>query len=254
MKIKVLGSSIDGTNGRHFAASYVINGKVAIDAGTIGMISSIEEQKQIKHVFLSHPHVDHIASLPIFLDNVYQLGPECPVIYLDDFARDCLLRDVFNERLWPDLARLSQEESPFLRLQPLVENETVRVGDLHVTPLRLNHVVPTLGFVIEDGEAAVALVSDTSPTDEIWAAARGKENLRAVFLEAAFPNSMAWLADKAGHLTPAMFLSEYRKLDREVPVVAVHIKPAFYHEVVQDLQDLELSQLEISQPNSVYEF
>ena len=254
MKIKVVGSAIDGNSGRQFAASYLVDRTVAIDAGSVGMISSVDEQREIKHIFISHCHIDHIATLPMFLDNVYALGPDCPTIYGNEFLRDSLLRDVFNERLWPDLIRLSHEESPFLKFRLLDSGDTTQVGSLSITSIELNHVVPTLGFIIEDAESAVAIISDTSPTEAIWTAAAKQPKLKAVFLESAFPNSMTWLADKAGHLTPEMFRQEYSKLGRDVPVIAVHIKPAFFEEVVGDLQALNLSQLTISKPNTSYEF
>ena len=41
----------------------------------------LEDQSRIKHVFLTHSHLDHTASLPIFLDNVYVAGPDCPKVY-----------------------------------------------------------------------------------------------------------------------------------------------------------------------------
>lgn len=255
MKIKVVGSSIDDRSmGPQFAASYILNGSVAIDAGSIGMISSVGEQCAIKHIFLSHSHLDHIASLPIFLDNVYAFGPDCPTIYGSTSVRDCLLQDMFNERMWPDLIRLSKDESPFLRFLEIENGVTTEVEGLRLTPVELHHVVPVFGFIIEEADSAIAIISDTGPTDAMWSQARSTPNLKAVFLESAFPNSMAWLAERAGHLTPQMFRDEYQKLGLDLPVYAVHIKPAFYDEVVGDLKSLGLAQLEITRPNTVYEF
>jgi len=254
MKIKVLGSSIDVGNGGHFVASYVIDGHVAIDAGSIGLIGAVEEQRAIKHIFLSHPHVDHIAALPILLDNVYEIGPDCPTIYCSEFTRDALLQNIFNERLWPDLVRLSNEESPFFSFQLLKHRTVTEIGDLTVTTIDLDHVVPTFGFLVENEESAIAIVSDTSPTEEIWSVARAHSKLKAVFLESAFPNSMVSLAERTGHLTPLMFMQEYRKLDRDIPVVAIHIKAAYSKQVIRELESLGLAQLKISEPNAIYEF
>ena len=254
MRIRVLNSSTDGVSGRQFAASYLVNDCVAIDAGSIGMLSSVQAQREIHHVFVSHPHMDHVASLPVFLDNVYQRGPKCPIVYGSEFVRDSLQRDVFNDRLWPDLIRLSQVESPFLQFKLIESGVAIVIDDLQITPIAINHVVPTVGFIIEDDTAAIAIVSDTSPTEEIWSVARNNAKLRAVFLEAAFPSSMAWLAKKAAHLTPLEFRHEYRKLNRDVPVYAVHIKPAYYDEVVAELEALEIEQLRISEVNRDYEF
>ena len=254
MKIKLLGSSVDHAAGPQFSASYLIEEHIAIDAGSIGFMSCLEKQRKIEHVFLTHSHVDHIVSLPIFLDNVYQPGADCPLVYGSDAVRESLLRDVFNERVWPDLIRLSREESPFLRFVSLQPEEPVTIDSITVTPVTLNHVLPTFGFVVEDAQSAVAFVSDTSSTDAIWQIAAGKPHLKAVYLEAAFPNRMRWLADKAGHLTPELFAKEYEKLGRDLPVVAVHIKPAFQDEVIPELELLGLPELIIGGSNKEFEW
>jgi cAMP phosphodiesterase len=175
-------------------------------------------------------------------------------VYGSDAVREALLRDVFNDRVWPDLIRLSHDESPFLRFKALLEQEPVVIEGITMTPVLLNHVLPTFGYIVEDEKSAVAIISDTSPTDAVWRVAAAKPHLKAVFLEAAFPNRMAWLADKAGHLTPKLFATEYAKLGRELPVIAVHIKPAFHEEVTAELESLGLPQLIIARPNEVYEW
>ena len=108
-----------------------------------------------------------------------------------------------------------------------------------MTPVAIDHVIPTFGFIGDDGATAVVFISDTSPTEAIWERARQNPRLRAVVLEAAFPNSMDWLAKKAAHLTPALFREEYAKAGRPLPVVAVHIKPTFYEAVVADITTVE---------------
>ena len=104
MKINIVGSTVDSRcPGQQYAATYVINDIVAIDAGSIGFQSSIEVQRRIRHVFLSHGHMDHIASLPIFLDNVYQYGPEYVSVHAPQETLDSLRTDIiFNE---PSVAR-----------------------------------------------------------------------------------------------------------------------------------------------------
>jgi hypothetical protein len=64
---------------------------------------------------------------------------------------------------------------------------------------------------------------------------------------------MAWLAEKTKHLTPELMRQEYEKLDRRVPVIVVHIKPAYYEEVTAELKAMNLPSLEIATPNREYE-
>src|SRR5262249_25505895 len=154
---------------------------------------------------------DHLASLPIFLDNVYTGNEDCVTVYGTEPVLDCLRKDVFNDRLWPDLVTLSGQGRPFLKLHLLEPGRTVIVEGLSLTPVPVQHAVPTVGFLVSDEQSTVVIPSDTSPTHEIWERAREAKNLKAVFLEATFPKKMAWLAELAQHLTPELFAQEAAK-------------------------------------------
>ena len=65
---------------------------------------------------------------------------------------------------------------------------------------------------------------------------------------------MSDLAAVSKHLTPAMFAAEARKLARQVPFIAVHIKPRFYDQVVAELGGLDLADVQIGEPGATYEF
>ncbi|MDA1231982.1 MAG: 3',5'-cyclic-nucleotide phosphodiesterase [Planctomycetota bacterium] len=254
MKVQFLPSTVGAPATTQFCIAAVVNDTIAIDAGTIGLVSPIERQRQIKHIFLSHSHLDHIASLPLFLDNIYRPGPDCPSVYACGATAKCLREDVFNDRLWPDFIRLSDEESPFLKLQILKPEVPVNLQDLTVIPVPLKHVVPTMGFILQDTDSAIAVVSDTSPSQRIWEVLASTKNLRAVILDCSFPNSHRWLADKSGHLCPELFAEEIRKLPDSVKVIAYHLKPCFFDEIAHELQSIPRANLEIGVPGREYIF
>lgn len=254
MKIRIVGSSVGGGDPQQFLLSYVVDGAISIDAGCIGLMSPLADQSRIRHVFLSHSHIDHISSLPCFLDNVYAPGPECVTLYGHAATLESLRTDFFNDRIWPDLVRLSAEETPFLKLVPLSSEQSVSVEGVTVTPVELDHVVPTFGYLISSGPSTVAIISDTAPSQRVWEVANAAPQLKAVFLEVSFPDSMAWLAEKTKHLTPLLFRDEIAKLTRPVDVIAVHIKPAFRAQVIQELEALKLPRLCIGESEGIYEF
>ena len=64
------------------------------------------------------------------------------------------------------------------------------------------------GFVITDGDAALAMSGDTGPTDKLWKVLNKTQHLKALLLETSFPNELQDLADISGHLTPATLRSE----------------------------------------------
>ncbi len=237
-----------------FLTTFLIDGRIAIDAGSIGFAPLVVQQP-VEHLFVSHSHIDHIASLPMFLENVYEPNDDAVAVYASESVLECLQRDVFNDRIWPDFIGLSKKFPPFLRTRVVSSGEAIDVGgNLRVTPIAVDHVVETFGFIVEDEHTAIVIASDTAPTDLIWAEAAKRPHLSAVFLECSFPASLEWLAEEALHLTPAMYATEIRKLGRPVRNIAMHIKPGSRATVVEELEAQGLDQLEIGDPGRVYEF
>lgn len=256
MKITLLPSSLgtDAAAARQYLTSFIVNETVAIDAGSLGLLHSWEDQARLKHIFLSHSHMDHVASLPLLLENVYEHGEHSVTVHGSSFVLDCLSRDMFNDRIWPDFIGLSRPEDPFLRVARLEPRQPVEVENLRITPVPVDHTVPTLGFVIEDAAGAVIIVGDTGPTEEIWQVANALPRLRAVFLETSFPDALKQLAVISRHLTPATFAQELKKLKQPVPVYVVHIKSRYYDAVTRELAALALPNVIIAQSGVPYCF
>jgi ribonuclease BN (tRNA processing enzyme) len=237
-----------------YLSSCLVNGTLLIDAGSFGFWSTPEEQAKVRHVLLTHTHMDHIASLPIFVENVYEGKSQGVTIHASTPVLEAVRQDVFNERLWPDFVALSEGEKPFLHLSPFEPGQTIEVEGLRITSVAVNHVVPTAGFLLSDAGATVAYLGDTGPTEEIWRLANERADLKAVFMEATFPDDLAWLAELSRHLTPRTFAEEVRKLARPVRVIATHLKARYRDRVLAELQALGLPNVEEARFGVDYEF
>ncbi|MFO1021274.1 MAG: 3',5'-cyclic-nucleotide phosphodiesterase [Planctomycetales bacterium] len=254
MKIRQIGSAVGNGDGHQNLTTFLINETVAIDAGCLGYISPVEVQRAVKQVFLSHSHIDHVGSLPSFLSNVYEPRGDGPTIHAGGFVLDSLRRDLFNDRIWPDLERLSAGVVSFYRTDELVSERPVVVEGLTITPIEVNHVVPTHGFLVQDATGtAVLFVSDSGPTERIWEIANATPGLKMVFMECSFPNALGELAMKTKHLTPALFERELAKLKIPAQIVAVHLKTGFHQTVVEELNALKIRNLEIGGGDRVWE-
>jgi ribonuclease BN (tRNA processing enzyme) len=254
MKIRLLGSSVPDAARRQYVSSYLINGTVGIDVGCTGFYGSPEEQEAIKHIFLTHSHTDHTASLPIFVENAWTPAGQCPNIYGGPETLDAVQKHIFNEVTWPDFIALSRNMPPFLRICPIESEVPIHAAGLTITPVPVNHVVPTFGYLVSDTNSAVIFGADSGPTDRIWEVAHETPNLRAVFLEACFPNSLSGLAKASLHLTAEMFAGEVAKIPAGVKIIAIHIKVRYRDEVICELEALQLPDLEIGQCDKDYEF
>jgi ribonuclease BN (tRNA processing enzyme) len=256
VKVMLVPSSVstDGAETHQFLTTILINDTVAIDAGSLGLYGGPREQSRVRHVLISHSHIDHLGSLPVFVENVYEGRSDCVTIYGSAAVLDALRRDIFNGRVWPDFIGMSSPATPFLKVQTLESGKPVEIDGLSITPVDVNHVVPTHGFLIDDGSVAVAISSDTGPTDELWKHANRVPHLKAVFLEATFPNALGRLATISGHHTPATFARDVQKIKGPVRLIALHIKPSVHTEVVRELEALGLPNLEIRQIGKTYQF
>ena len=249
MKLTLIPSSVLGSTEHHqFLSSAVVNDVIALDAGCLGFYRAAEDQARVRHVFLTHTHMDHLASLPIFVENAYEAKAECVTIHASADVLDCCQRDLFNNRIWPDFVALSKgSDKPFMKLSAFEAGQTIEIEGVKITSVAVNHVVPTVGYIVSDGRTSIGFVSDTGPTDEIWQRLNKVPDLKAVFLEATFPNNMAWLADISKHLTPAMFGAELKKLNRAVRTVVVHMKARFQPQVMAEIRALSLPHVEFGQ-------
>jgi ribonuclease BN (tRNA processing enzyme) len=252
MKVLLVPSAV-GAAPLQYLTTLLVNDAVAFDAGSLGFYGTPAEQARVRHVFLTHAHIDHLASLPIFLENVSDDSGTCPTVFAPEPVLDVLRNDLLNDRLFPDFVRLSRDGPPLVRLEAVEPGRPVRAGGLTVTAVPVDHVVPTVGYLIDDGTAAIAFVTDTAPSDAIWEAANRTPNLKAVFLELTFPESVTWLARVAKHLTPSLFAAEVRKLRPGVPVHVIHLKARYRDQAVRELAALGLPGVSVLEPGKAFE-
>lgn len=252
MNVTILPSAPGAPSDRtgQFLTSYLIDGEVAIDAGCVGLMPDIAAQARVRHIVLTHGHLDHIASLPILLDNVYKMA-EPPVLHASRETLTALREGLLDGTHWPDLDWLASAEPPFVRIEPFETGRAFRAGELRITPVPVDHTIPSWGFLVESRGAGAVFSSDTGPTEALWERANGCSGLGAVFLEASFPDALAEIARASCHHTTGTFAEELKKLRRASPVYAVHLKPRFVAEVAEELEALRLPNVRIGWPGTV---
>jgi ribonuclease BN (tRNA processing enzyme) len=224
MELRVLGCSGGEAEG-HRLTGLLVNGCVAIDAGSITQALSTQEQIGIRQIFISHSHLDHICTLPFFTKNIFG-HTDVPVqIHALPETLDALRRHLFNDELWPDFSVIPSPDNPIIRFSEITPGQTYEVEGLRVTPILVNHLVPCVGYLVEDDTSAFIFSSDTAETDQVYAVANRTPNLKLFITEASFPNEQDWLAEASKHLTPLKLGAELKKLTVDVPVGIYHLTP-----------------------------
>lgn len=223
LAIRALGP-YGGSAPGHRLTTFLVDGSTALDAGSLTETLSLSAQRRVERIVLTHAHFDHIASLPLLIENLY--GQAWPLeIVAPGPVLACLSRDILNDRIWPDFTRLPSRARPSVRLRAIPEGRPFTAGHVTFTPFAVSHVVPAYGYVVAKPGRSVVFSGDTEPTDRLWRAARAARNLKAIFLELSFCNEQRDVARASLHLTPAMVLSELPKAPERVPVYLYHMKP-----------------------------
>jgi cAMP phosphodiesterase len=256
LRVRLLPSSAGRESQLQSLTSFIINDRLAIDGGSIGFALAPDEMGAIRHVVVTHAHSDHTASLPIYVAEAFTLLDGPIIIYALEEVVSALRDFVFNDHIWPDFQKipLMNGSGPTIEFRVLEMGKKVNVAGIDLTPIPVNHVVPTVGLLAEEDGAAVVFTSDTYTTDEIWEAARRAEGLRAVFVDVSFPNELGELAAASKHLTPELLAADLKKLDRDVDVYAVHIKPTNRDDVIRQLAMLKNPRVSVGEINRVYQW
>jgi ribonuclease BN (tRNA processing enzyme) len=258
VKIQLLPSSFDSTGNaspEQRLTCFLIDEFVAVDAGSIALALGPKQREAIRDIVITHPHMDHIASLPIFIDDLFATLREPVRIHATEEVISALERDVFNWTVYPRFSELENEYGPVMVYKPFQINQEFAIGSLKFLAIPVNHVVPTVGLIVRSESATVAFSSDTAETDLFWNAVNRLDRLDALFIEASFPSTMAKLAEVSYHLTPNTLRTELGKLTHNgFDILAVHLKPAYRDALVKEIENLEVPGLSIMVPGQVYEW
>jgi 3',5'-cyclic-nucleotide phosphodiesterase len=247
VKFHVIGCSGGQAPGYNIS-SYLVNDSTLIDAGSAAGVLNLKSQKKIKNILITHVHLDHVMALGGLVENLYGIKGTAINVWGIDEAVCALKRHFFNDTLWPDFTRITgdTQPTPVLAFQSLPEEKAVPVGDLAVTAVRVNHIIPSVAFFIESEKKTFLHVGDTGPAEKVWSIARLKENLCAVVLEASLPNRLQDVADISRHLTPRTLVRELDKLGRpSVPILVTHLKPLYRQEIMRELKRVKGYRLRI---------
>jgi len=225
MRIRVLGCS-GGIGAGARTSAMLIDDDVLIDAGTgIGDLD-LQDLDSIRHVFLTHAHLDHIAGLPMLADRVFDENFEVP---LTVYAREetlCAVQDhLFNGVIWPDFSKLPSSHNPMLRYQVCSPGDTITIEHRDFYAVDVMHSVPSLGFTVQNSGGAFAVSGDTKTNETLWPVLNACDDLRVLVIEVSFPDEMQNLAEDSGHYTPQTLTDDLRRLRHEPEIWLTGMKP-----------------------------
>ncbi|MCJ7663160.1 MAG: MBL fold metallo-hydrolase, partial [Desulfobacterales bacterium] len=120
MRIKVLGCY--GTEFLRFkSCGFLINGSVMLDAGSIVSTLSLEEQRGVQDIFITHSHLDHIKDIFFLSNNLLEDKGRTIKIYSTAAILESLKRHFINGIICPDFTSIPLGDGYVLGFETIQE-------------------------------------------------------------------------------------------------------------------------------------
>lgn len=225
MNLRILGCS-GGIGGELRTTSLMVDHDILIDAGTgLGNLT-LDEMKGLRHIFLTHSHLDHIAHLPLLVDSIFEHIRQPIVIHAQEVTIKALREHIFNWVIWPDFTRLPDAQNPVLTYEAMSPGDVVAIDGRSFEMIPVNHAVPAVGYYVRTpGGKSFAFSGDTTTNDTFWAGLNQRDRLDMLIIEVAFPDSELELSRAAYHYCPTLLAQDIVKLRHQPDIYLSHPKP-----------------------------
>lgn len=234
MKLTVLGCN-GGVGPGLRTTAFLVGDSILMDAGTGVCDLPPSAMQAIRHIFLSHAHLDHVAGSALLMDVIYDADGGGVDLHATPETLEVLQTHLFNWKLWPDFAQLPTPEQPTMRYSAVRAGQSIDVQGVRVTPVPVAHTVPTVGYILQSADRAIAFSGDTATNDTFWEALNALDRLDRLIVEVSFPAHQAELGEVSRHYTTATLADDLTKLRHRPELLITHNKPGFEAQIQTEL-------------------
>jgi cAMP phosphodiesterase len=234
MEIRILGAHSCETRATS-CVSFLVDGTLAVEAGGLTSHLSLDEQRHINAIVLTHEHLDHIRDIPGIALNLYRCGREVSV-YATARVCDAIKTHLLNGRVYPEFQKIParQPTVKFALVEPLVAQ---KIDGHSILPVPVKHCSEAVGYQISNGQGgSVFYTADTGPgLLECWR----QVSPRLLMIEVTLPDEFERFARKTGHLTPGLLEKEllaFRECRGYLPrVMVIHMDASLEGQLKEEL-------------------
>jgi len=222
MNIRFLGAHNRESHDSRFVC-LLIDDVLAIDTGCLTSSLSLEAQRQLKAILLTHQHYDHIRDVPAIAINLFFHGGTIN-IYSNQTVYDTISAHLLNGKVYPKFLELP-ETNPTVKFTVIGPHRPEQIADYNVLAVPVNHNDDAFGYQITSSDGKTIFYTGDTGVDlkDCWAYI----SPQLLIIEVTLPNRYQELAQETGHLTPNLLKQElvnFRELKGYLPsVVLVHM-------------------------------
>lgn len=236
MKINVLGCSGGIGSGLRTTALRV-NSDTLLDCGTGVGDLPLEDLFQIRHVFITHSHLDHIAGLPLLIDTIYERLIKQPLrVYCQPNTYQVLMDHIFNWKIWPNFFSLPSKDKAVVEYIPMQPDQTIILDDLRYMMVEVEHTVPAVGYIVQDDRSSFAFSGDTASAPNLWKALNQRDSVDLLIVECAFADERSEIANQAKHFSPRSLAQELSTLIHDPQICVSHLQPGEEQKIMAELR------------------
>jgi ribonuclease BN (tRNA processing enzyme) len=236
MEVQILGAHVTEIASAKTAA-LVIDGTLALDAGSLCSGLSVHDQRRLKAILITHYHYDHVKDLPMIAMNFAYHG--AIGIYATSAVLEALSTHLLDGKLYPNFLEWPDSQ-PSLSFITLEEYERINIEGYSVAAVPVTHSVPSVGFQVTSPEGKrLFYTGDTAGgLSHCW------EHVSPDLLitEMSWPQEMEAMARRTTHLCPGLLreeLVEFRRLKGYVPrIVLIHLDPQHEAQLGQEVAEV----------------
>jgi ribonuclease BN (tRNA processing enzyme) len=217
--------------------SFVIDGILAVDAGSLASELSFREQKKTKAILLSHGHYDHIRAVPAF---AFNNSDRTTKVFGTAQTLQILSSHLIDGVVYPKFtSKASFLQKATIKLVPLEPLKRQEIEGYKVMAVPVQHPLDGVGFEIASPDGKTLFYTgDTGPgLSSVWS----KVSPQLLIIDLTWPDKLAESARDAGHLCPDMLkeeLIEFRRVNGYLPkVIAIHMSPQHERKLTAEVKE-----------------
>src|SRR3569623_1984392 len=180
---------------------------------------------KVRHVFVTHSHLDHVAFIPLLVDSVFELSHEPLIIHGLPETLRALKQHIFNCVIWPDINIMLSLQRPVMVYAPMQPGEVIALDWRCLEMIPVAHAVPSVVYRIACAGGALAFSGDTTTNNSFWAGHTAHARLDILIVETAFANAALAISRLAKHYCQALLAEDLGKLRHRPQLYIPHNTP-----------------------------
>jgi len=237
MNIRILGAHNSETETSKYV-SLLVDDILAIDTGGFTSSLSLEAQKKIKAILITHKHYDHLRDIPSLAINLFFQESHTTVHATEDIY-DAIVNHLLNGVIYPNFFTLP-ETNPTLTYSSVEPGVSQKIEQYNVLPIKMNHNETTVGYQLTSSDnKSLFYTSDTGRgLSYCWELI----SPQLLITEVTVSNSHQDFALKTNHLTPELLrieMESFLKIHGYLPrIIAIHMTPEMEEDIKVELAEV----------------